>query len=113
MDYDRLDGHAAIERALLTWRRGEALARGSKREAMRVAYGRAIQTVVGALEPCTSIGDVVASYERADAPLTHLADRACRALPEGDRLVRALVVDAACWWRLRDLVGSAVRTQPR
>ena len=69
-------------------------------------YGRAIATLLPALEHCASFDDLLAAYED---PPTALADAICAELPEGDILVRALVVDGAFWWRLRELVGKAAR----
>jgi hypothetical protein len=105
----RLGPDPSIEAAMLAWRRGEALARSTKREVIRRGYGHAVMRVLAGLERLGSVDRLVAAYDAEHAALMGVAEAACRDLPEGELLVRGLVVDAACWWHLRRLVAAAVR----
>jgi hypothetical protein len=104
-----VDPRGSTEQALRAWRRGDALARGSRRATVRAGYARAVYAVMPALAHHRSVAGLVDAYERSAAEATDRAEEACRALPEGDFLVRSLVVDAAFWWRLRALVAAATR----
>jgi hypothetical protein len=97
----------SVAYVLLVWRRADQTLRQPCLAAERLAYERAITSVLVRLRAADTFADLMACYA-LDRLAVHAATGLGGAPPGQERLLPALIEGAAFWRRLRELVAESV-----